>query len=170
VAFTEESRCSLIIDGCASVPQVPTAAGIAGDMERKRCGPDVDEAALASIFNKEAIQGWETAYLSAATCGGGAGGCYKRLAGVVITIKALKGFSAEWLDRALECHSARRVLGKIPPGDIPDDPFWLPGKTVDIDVVSIRAGFAATVRTLEPSDAQEIVNRTKTFVGSGPAR
>jgi hypothetical protein len=152
--------------GCASMPQAPTAAGIAGDMERKRCGPDVDEAALAPIFNKEALDGWDIAYLSAASCGAGAGGCYKRLAGVVINIKAVKGFSPEWLNRALECHSARRVLGKIPPGDIPNDPFWLPGKTVDIDVTSTRAEFAATVRTLDPLDAAEIVNRTKAFVQS----
>jgi hypothetical protein len=60
------------------------------------------------------------------------------------------------------------VLGKIPPGDLPNDPFWLPGKTVDIDVVSTGAAFAATVRTLEPSDAQQIVNRTRAFLESGP--
>jgi hypothetical protein len=156
--------------GCASAQRMPTANEIASDMERKRCGPDVEEGALAPIFNKEAIQGWDSAYLAASTCGGGAGGCYKRLAGAVIVVKALQGFTAEWLDRALECHSARRVLGKIPPGDIPNDPFWLPGKTVDIDVVSTGGQFAATVRTLEPSDAQEIINRTKAFVEPGPAR
>jgi hypothetical protein len=156
--------------GCAPQPRMPTATELAGDTERRRCGPDVDESVLAPIFSKEAILGWDTAYLAAATCGGGAGGCYKRLAGAVIIIKALKGYSAEWLDRALECHSARRALGKIPPGDIPNDPFWLPGKTLDIDVVSTRGEFAATVRTLQPSDAQEIVNRTKAFVEAGTAR
>jgi hypothetical protein len=92
---------------------MPTANDIASNMERKRCGPDVDEAALAPIFDK-------------------------------------------------------RVLGKIPPGDLPNDPFWLPGKTVDIDVVSTGAAFAATVRTLEPSDAQQIVDRTRAFLESGP--
>lgn len=153
--------------GCASLQHMPTPSEVASDMERKRCGPDVDEATLEPIFDKHAIQGWETAYLSAQSCGAGGGGCYKRLAGAVIKIKAMQGFTAEWLDRALECHSARRVLGKIPPGD-PNDPFWLPGKTVDIDVVSTGAAFAATVRTLEPSDAQEIVNRTRAFVESGP--
>jgi hypothetical protein len=82
----------------------------------------------------------------------------------------MKGVTAAWLDRALECHSARRVLGRIPPDQIPNDPFWLPGRTVDIDVVATGPEFAATIRSLEVSDAQEILERAKAFVEGGPAR
>jgi hypothetical protein len=45
-----------------------------------------------------------------------------------------------------------------------------PGRTVDIDVVSTGPEFAATLRSLEVSDAQEILERTKAFVEGGPGR
>jgi hypothetical protein len=41
---------------------------------------------------------------------------------------------------------------------------------VDIDVVSAGPEFAATLRSPEVSDAQEILERTKAFVEGGPAR
>ncbi len=143
---------------CATATRMPSVTDIAGEMEHQRCGPDVENGSLKAIWTGEAIVRYDPAYLASATCGAGAGGCYKRLAGAVITL------------RALECHSARRVLGKIPPDEIPNDPFWLPGKTVDIDVVSTGREFAATVRSFEVSDAQEILNRAKAFVEPGPAR
>ena len=155
---------------CATATRMPSVTDIAGEMEHQRCGPDVENGSLKAIWTGEAIVRYDPAYLASATCGAGAGGCYKRLAGAVITLKPIKGWTAEWLDRALECHSARRVLGKIPPDEIPNDPFWLPGKTVDIDVVSTGREFAATVRSFEVSDAQEILNRAKAFVEPGPAR
>ncbi len=157
--------------GCwGTTVRMPTATEVAADMEHKRCGPDVENGSLNTIFNREAVMRFEPAYLSAQSCGGAGGGCYKRLAGAVITLKAMKGVTAGWLDRALECHSARRVLGRIPPDQIPNDPFWLPGRTVDIDVVATGPEFAATIRSLEVSDAQEILERAKAFVEGGPAR
>jgi hypothetical protein len=79
-------------------------------------------------------------------------------------VLAVKGFTAEWLDRALECHSARRVLGRIPTTTLPDDPFWLPGRMVDIDVGATRAGFQVFIQGQTIKDAQEILSRANAFV------
>jgi hypothetical protein len=155
---------------CIASPRVVTPKDVAAEVARKRCGSDIEESSLAPIFNKEAIVKYEPAYLSARSCGAGSGGCYKRLTGAVITIKAMKGFTAEFLDRVLECHSARRVLGAIAASEIPNDPFWLPGRTVDIDVISTGPEFAATIRSLDVTEAQEILDRAKAFIETGPAR
>jgi hypothetical protein len=158
---------SIATPGCAPggvFARRRTAVDDATEMEQKRCGPGIDEAALAPILSGAAIEGVDPAYLAAPASGGhGAGGSYKRLAGAVFSVRALKGFSAEWLDRALECHSARRVLGRIPASENPTDPFWVPGKSVDIDVQSTGPGFAVSVRSLDVAEAQEILDRAQAF-------
>ena len=157
---------SVATTGCASgvLARPRTALDDATEMEQKRCGPGIDETSLAPILTGKAIELVEPAYLAASASGGhGAGGNYKRLAGAVFSVRALKGFSAEWLDRALECHSARRVLGRIPASENPTDPFWVPGKSVDIDVQSTGPGFAVSVRSLDVAEAQEILSRAQAF-------
>jgi hypothetical protein len=149
--------------GCAAV-RARTALEKAQELERQRCGPDLELNGLAPILGGEAIEKWEPAYLATPSCGGGAGGCYKRLAGAVITLRALPGVTAEWLDRLLECYSALRLLGKFPAAEQPNDPFWLPGRTVDIDVTSTGKGFAVSIRSLDVGDAQQIQERTRAFV------
>jgi hypothetical protein len=166
LAFAVLIGLSVATRGCASgVPaRLRTVLDDATAMEQKRCGPDIDEAALAPILTGEAIERVEPAYIAAAASGGhGAGGAYKRLTGAVFSVRALKAFSAEWLDRSLECHSARRLLGRIPAGENPTDPFWVPGKSVDIDVQSSGPGFAVSVRSLEVADAHEILARAQAF-------
>jgi hypothetical protein len=152
--------------GCASgVFAGPrSAVDDAAAIERKQCGPSIDEASLAPLLTGQAIEGVEPAYLAAAPSGShGAGGTYKRLAGAVFSVRALKGVSAEWLDRALECHSARRILGRVPASESPTDPFWVPGKLVDIDVKSTGPGFAVSVRSVDIAEAQEILKRAQVF-------
>jgi hypothetical protein len=76
----------------------------------------------------------------------------------------VKGFTATWLDRALECHSARRVLGRIPAATLPNDPFWLPGRMVDIEVAATHAGLQVFIRRQNIKDAEEILARANAFV------
>jgi hypothetical protein len=81
-------------------------------------------------------------------------------------VRALRGVTAEWLDRALECHSARRVLGRIPASDAPNDPFWLPGSVVDIDAESAKDRFVVDVRGATVREGQEILQRANAFVAA----
>ena len=129
-------------------------------MERSRCGPDVEEASLAPLFDQSAIGGVEPLYTIAADADFGQ---QEEVTGAVVRVRSLKGFTPEWLDRALECHGARRVLGKTP--EVPNDPFWLPDGMVDIDVQSDHDGFRVIARGHNARDAQDILARAKAFAG-----
>jgi hypothetical protein len=158
--------------GCASTTAAEpahNAAEEAAASERSRCGPDLDEAALAPVLSGQAIESVEPLYTRLQ---GGKSGEGSRLFGAVVRVRAIQGMTAEWLDRALECHSARRVLGRIPETMTPNDPFWLPGRMVDIDAQSARDGFQVAVRGFSVDDAQEILIRANAFLASkqpGPA-
>jgi hypothetical protein len=136
-------------------------------MEAAHCGPDVDEDALAPVFAAQTVESAEPLYTAVSGGARGAGGNYSQLIGAIVRLRAVKGFTAEWLDRALECHSARRVLGHIPPVD---DPFWLPGRTVDIETASTRSGFQVFIRGQSIRDAEEILARANAFVESRARR
>jgi hypothetical protein len=145
--------------GCAPTAlhkETPDQAAVA--MER-RCSRDVDEQSIAEVLNGDAVERWQPAYVSAP-----ASGSYsKRLAGAAFTVRPLNGYSAERLTRALECHSARRVLGRLASAQQEHDPFWLPGKTVDIDVASTGKDFVVSVRSSDVAEASEIMARAKAF-------
>jgi len=120
--------------------------------ERSRCGPDLDETTLDPIFSHRAIESVEPLY---ARTNADHGGSTQHLEGAVIYIRAIQGMTAEWLGRALECHSARRVLGKTPDEAIKNDPFWLPGRMVAIEARAMGPGFRVAIRGATADDAQE---------------
>ena len=154
---------SALLLGCA-VPQPRPVAEQAAEMERAHCGVDVDEASLAPLFSSDTVDSVEPIYTAVSSGGRGVGGNYSQLSGASIKVRAVKSFSAAWLDRALECHSARRVLGQIPATTLPDDPFWLPGRMVNIEVAATHAGFQIFIRGQNIKDAEEILNRANAFV------
>lgn len=134
--------------------------------ERSRCGADLDETTLEPIFSHRAVESAEPLYTR--TSAGRAGGTV-RLEGAVLYVRAIQGMTVEWLDRALACHSARRVLGKIPENVSLNDPFWLPGRTVEIETQSIGHGFRVAVRGASSNDAQEILIRANAFAATNPS-
>ncbi len=137
----------------------------AAAVERSRCGPDVDETSLEPIFSHRAIESAEPLYVRTGDRSGGG----TRLEGAVIYVRAIQGMTPQWLDRALECHSARRVLGKIPENFARNDPFWLPGRMVQIDTEPVGPGFRVSVRGGTSDDAQEILIRANAFAATNPS-
>jgi hypothetical protein len=97
----------------------------------------------------------------------GKSGEQSQLRGAVLTVNALPGVTAEWLDRELECHSARLTLGQSK--STPDDPFWLPGSSLDIDVRPAKDGFIIGVAGFSAADAHQILNRAQAFAKRAPA-
>jgi hypothetical protein len=127
-------------------------------MERTRCGPDVNDASLAPVLDGQAVNEVGPLYATIET---GKAGEQSHLRGALITISALPGVTAEWLDRELECHSASVALGLIKA--TAEDPFWLPGSTVDIDVRPAKDGFLVGVAGYSPTDARQILERAQAF-------
>jgi hypothetical protein len=132
----------------------------AAEMERATCGPDVPEASITPLFERGAIESVEPLFETVADAELGR---EKEVVGAIVHVRALKGVTPEWLDRALECHNARRTLGTVP--EVRDDPFWIPDGAVEIDVTSARDGFRVTARGHDASDAQRILTRAHALVG-----
>jgi len=151
--------------GCVTAPsKVPTAEEEATRAEKTRCSPDVDESSIAWVFAHDAVVAVDPLYTTAAVGGQGAGGNYSQLIGAIVRLRAMRGVTAEWLDRALECHSARRVLGRMPETTNPTDPFWLPGRTIDIEAVAARGEYRVHLRGANIRDAEAILARANAFL------
>jgi hypothetical protein len=148
--------------GCEPVARSP--ADQAAFIESTRCGPEVTESDLAPVLGGQAVQGVGPLYSSVEF---GKSGEQSQLRGAVLTVNALPGVTAEWLDRELECHSARLTLGQSK--STPDDPFWLPGSSLDIDVRPAKDGFIIGVAGFSAADAHQILNRAQAFAKRAPA-
>jgi hypothetical protein len=144
----------LLSTACTTRPGQP-ADDAAAAIERYGCR-SVDDNEISHVLSGAAVERWEPAYYSAA--GSGKEDNYKRLAGAAFTLQPRRGDSAEWLNRALACHSAKKALAPDP-----SDPFSLPGRPVDIDVKATGKDFTVLVRSMDVADATEIVVRARAF-------
>jgi hypothetical protein len=152
-----------IFAGCAEAgPHVQSATDqAAAQMERNRCGSDADEMTLTPVLSGSAIERVEPLYTNVEST---KSGTLPELQGAMIRVRPAPGMTGEWLDRALECHSAERVLGQIPSSELPNDPFWLPGnRTVDIDARAEHDVITVAVRGGNVADAHEILRRALAF-------
>jgi hypothetical protein len=94
---------------------------------------------------------------------------FLRVTGAQVWFAAQKGFTAQWLERTLECHQARRVLENTPSaGDL--DPFWLEDGWVDIQVHPASTAFIAQLRGRTFHQADVINSRAQSFVASLEAK
>lgn len=142
-------------------PQTPTDK--AASMERAACGPDVDDTRLVPVVTGSAVASVEPLYAGSPDTKSGS---ETRLYGAVIHIRASQGVTPEWLDRALECHGAKRLLRHTPEETIASDPFWLPGRMVDIQTESAQDSFKVAVRGESTDDAQEILIRANAYLAA----
>jgi hypothetical protein len=145
----------------ACAPAATRAAQSAADreatVERTRCGGQDDERSLAPVFHGEAIQDVEALYRG----GDATPGARSEVRGVSITVRALPGMTAESLDRALQCHSAKATLGDS--RGAWDDPFFLPGSFVSIDVRGAGYGFEVEVAGSSSDEGYAILTRAQAF-------
>jgi len=86
-----------------------------------------------------------------------------RISGAKLVIRPPPGVSAEELTRILQCHSARVLLGKVNPTDIPDDPYWLADRWLDIQVTPENGNFAVTVVADTVHDNIEVLGRATRY-------
>jgi len=91
------------------------------------------------------------------------------LTGAQVWFAAHKGFTAQWLERTLECHQARRVLENTTSAGN-EDPFWLEDGWVDIQVQLESAAFIAQLRGRTLHEAKLINSRAQAFVASLEAK
>ncbi|HZU83470.1 MAG TPA: hypothetical protein VE987_11160 [Polyangiaceae bacterium] len=85
-----------------------------------------------------------------------------RLRGARLRLRPAPGLSREALERGLQCHQARVLLGMAAARD--EDPYFLPGVWLDIEADSEGAAFEVAVRATAYADAQEVLQRARRFV------
>jgi hypothetical protein len=98
--------------------------------------------------------------------GGKAGGT-STVDGAVVTFLAVRGMTAEWLQRVVDCHLARNAaLGHDVP-EMPDCP--LVPKGAEATVESTGTGFAVTVWADDAEVGHEILARAQRLLPAAPA-
>ena len=140
---------SLIGCGRAATPADKAAA-----VETTKCSAAVDEEVLAPVLTGGAIERVEPLYTKVSMHDGNG---YATLDGARITVRPLPGMTAEALQRALECHSARGTLGRV--NTATSDPFVLPSTMVNIKVASQGDAFRVGVAAPRSEEAHEILDR-----------
>src|SRR5580704_10201038 len=93
---------------CGQPPGAKSPADHEAFMERTRCAPDDDDKTVAPVLSGSAVVGVQPLYSKGA---GGKSGPESELRGATVSVASLPGVTAEWLDRVLECHSAKATLG-----------------------------------------------------------
>jgi hypothetical protein len=115
----------------ACVSEAPTPAARAANVERLQCSGARESQEDLRILQTTTVVSAEPTYFPMTT--GGASGA-GTITGAKLVVRAPEGVSSIDLARALQCHSARTLLGQVDSASISDDPYSLPDAWVDIDV------------------------------------
>lgn len=143
-----------VLLGCQSAEPARSPADQAAAVERTYCTADFSDKQLTRVLDGSAVERIEPVY-----SGWASKGSNPRLRGAAIVVRPVQGETAEWLNRALECHSARQ-LGSFARGStVPADPFWLSDALVRIEVASSGDGFRIQLTGETSADAREILAR-----------
>jgi hypothetical protein len=147
---------SVSIVGCAASP-LPAVR--AAQVERVQCDQAASGEADVQRMERTDVLGAAPLYSHVMT---GTNGSEERIDGAKVVVRPPVGLSSEDLTRALQCHSARAVLGEGDRSQLVDDPFWLPGSWVTIEVrpengnyaVILEAeGLSANIRLAERAES-----------------
>jgi hypothetical protein len=97
----------------------------------------------------------------------GPNGFESRLIGAKLLIQRIEGVTADSLAQSLRCHEARELLR---PGAVSADPYWLPGRWLDIDAKAEGAGYVVSIQASDFDQAKQVLDRANAFVaGMQPA-
>jgi hypothetical protein len=147
-----------LVFGCENTPPAQSPASQA------RCTADFSDATIARVLDGSAVERVEPLYT-----GYESKSSTPRLQGAAIVVRPARGETAEWLDRALECHEAQQVASQASGQTARTDPFWLPGSRVQIDVTSAHDGFRIQVSGASSAEARAILARAQAAPGAQAA-
>jgi hypothetical protein len=150
----------------------PSCAGVAPatravEVERLQCEGGEDAADAAALMQATAILNVAPMYsqVHSATTG-----TESRLSGVRLLMRPPELFGADRTLRILQCHGARGVLGRLDPSRIPDDPYWLPGAWLDIDLAHEAGNFVVTVQADSIPKNLQVLERARAFASTHARR
>lgn len=84
--------------------------------------------------------------------------------GATVTLRAVPGLTAEWLQRVVDCHLARNAAVGHDMPEMPNCPLVPKGATATVS--STGTGFAVAIRSEDPAAAEDILARAKRLAPS----
>jgi len=148
--------------GCASTGATTEASlSNAGAFEQSKCGGVTDDAAVSEILSGRSIESVSPLYVTA-----GDERSVTVLQGVVLMVRPTPGETAEWLGRALECHSAKIAARQGAAIAAGNDPFAPSGSMPSIAVRSAGDGFRIEITSQVTDEARDILSRAQALRGA----
>jgi hypothetical protein len=146
----------VLASGCASHPAPSvTAAGV----ERMQCASGQADQ-VGELIRSTRVLEVQPLYSHILTSNNNS---EERVNGAKMLVRPPKGVTAEQMTRALQCHSARLLLGKAQPLPATDDPYWLPDTWVNIDVRPEQGNFAVTISADSVHDNLQVFGRVSRY-------
>jgi len=91
----------------------------------------------------------------------------KVMTGARVTFRAVRGLTAQWLQRVVNCHLARNATLGHHEADMPDCPLVPRG--VSASVVSTAEGFEVDIKATDRTTAEDVLTRAKALVPAAPS-
>jgi hypothetical protein len=157
----------LALSGCAAsegsrAPADPASQATA--FKQTRCSGYADDAPVADILNGSAVEDVTPLY-----SGGVSKTSSAKMVGASFYVRPAAGETAEWLNRAIECHSARQTADRSASPASASDPFFLPDSVVSVRVHSAGDTFRIDVEGRSSVDARAIIARAGAFARASGA-
>ena len=146
-----------VVLACETRVPLATAAASA---EREQCDSRVTAPAATQLLQANAVLRVKPLYHHIIVNPNNA---EERPAGVKLVLRPPTGVTAEEMTRILQCHSARVLLGKVNPAEIPNDPYWLADRWLDIQVTPENGNFAVTISADSVNDNIEVLGRATRY-------
>jgi len=143
-----------LASACASQPG---ATAQAAGVERMQC--DSSSTSQDNLVRSIAVLRVEPVYSHVRTNNSSE----ERVNGAKLVVRPPKGVTADQLTRILQCHSARVLLGQLNSNAVPNDPYWLPDRWVNIDVRGENGNFAVTVSADTLNDNLQVYGRANHY-------
>jgi hypothetical protein len=151
----------MLSSGCAVLlPPKRDPTQEAEAKERATCPTGKAPTYPAQLFDPDSVVTVKPLYSVAKTARTGP---EYRLSGALIQLRPVPTLSSDGIESLLNCHNARRELGRSGEPVLENDPYWVPGQRVDLSVHSERGELRAEVRSYDITAAQEILRRATAF-------
>jgi len=147
---------------CATAPPPSVRAG---EVERIQCDSESAGVNEVHVLQTASVVRVEPLYSHVLT---GNNGAEERVDGVKLLIRPPEGVTPERMTRILQCHDARALLGKVDRSAFPDDPFWLPGTWVSVEVRAESGNYAVILEADDVTTNLRLAERAKIFAQAHP--
>jgi hypothetical protein len=159
LALSISAGLACIAGACASQPP-PSAEAVATEHAQCTRNPTVDEQQALEAVHRTTVIKSQPLYSLVSTKDAQP---EARVNGATLVVEPPPGVSMERMTRVLQCHSARAVLGQTAGPTFADDPFFLPGSWLDINVEQMQGNYAVTIAARNVRDGLKVFQNANAF-------